>query len=102
MENGGPALEHRSVRRRLGEAESPSPGLGSRHHGDILAQNLSADREQLGGLEQNERGRRPIAKRRAGGRRIYEDVGIDEAHRPSSSYRSSRRRLSPSGQGPRS
>jgi hypothetical protein len=43
-----------------------------------------------------------VTEWRTAGRRVNENVGIDETHRPSSSYMSSRRRLSPSGQGPRS
>ena len=43
-----------------------------------------------------------FAVRRAAGRSVDEIIGIGEAHRPSSSYMSSRRRFSPSGHGPRS
>jgi hypothetical protein len=91
-----------SVSGRFGEGQSLSPNLLSRHHRDIFAQDLSADGGWFAGGEARESGPRPVAKRRAAGRSVDENVGIDEAHRPSSSYISSRRRLSPSGDGPRS
>src|SRR5438477_8857279 len=93
--------ECRGVRCRFGEGQSLSPGLLSRHHRNILAQDLSADGKWFAGGQPGESGPGPVAERRAPGRSVDEDVGIDEAHRPSSSYMSSRRKLSPSGQGPR-
>ena len=78
------------------------PQFWSRHHGDIFAQDLPADRERPAGREPGEGCSGLDTERGSDGCRVDEDIGIDEAHRPSSSYISSRRRLSPSGQGPRS
>jgi elongation factor Tu-like protein len=85
LKDGEALHECRSVRRRLGEAERLSPGLSTRHYGDVFAQYLPADRERLVGGHPGERSPGSIAERRSFGRSIDEDVGIDEAHRPSSS-----------------
>ena len=76
------------------------PGLLTGHDREVLAQDLPADRQPLIDREPNEGGVSPIVEWRALGRRVHQDVGIDEAHLPSSSYMSSRRRLRPSGHGP--
>src|SRR6266446_948924 len=102
LEDSEASPKCRGVRGRLGKSEGFSPNLLSRHNGDVLAQDLSADRERLGGGHPGEGGPGPFAERRAAGRCVDENVGVDETHRPSSAYMSSRRRLSPSGQTPRS
>src|SRR4029077_8768434 len=45
-------------------------------------------RELLVAHKANQRSSRALLKRRSRSRRVDEDVGIDEAHRPSSSYKS--------------
>ncbi len=102
LEDSEAPHECRSVCGRFGQGQSPSPNLLSRHHRDILAQDLSAEDKWFAGGQPGESDPSAVAERRAPGRSIDEDIGIDEAHRPSSPYMSSRRRLSPSGQGPRS
>jgi hypothetical protein len=57
--------ERRNVRGRFGEDQSPSSGLLSRHHSDILAQDLSADGKWFAGGQLGESGAGPVAERRA-------------------------------------
>src|SRR5271163_4349769 len=49
FEDGKSLYECGSVRGGVGEGESLSPNLLSRHNGEILAQDLSADRERFAG-----------------------------------------------------
>jgi len=85
LENAEAPYKCLGIGGRLGEGQGVSPGLMSRHHRDTLAEDLSADRERLAGGQPGESGAGPVTERRATGRRVDEDVGVDEAHRPSSS-----------------
>ena len=85
LEDGEAMRDCRGVGRRLGGGERLSPNLLPRQHGDIFAQDLSADRERLVHGQPGEGGPGLVTERRAAGRRVNENVGIDEAQRPSSS-----------------
>jgi hypothetical protein len=55
--------ECRSIRNRLGQGESLSPRLRSRHCRDILAQDLSAERKRLTDRQPSESDPSSVAKR---------------------------------------
>src|SRR5215470_12985180 len=95
LEDSEAPPECRCIRRRFRDGESLSPGLLSCHYGDVFAQGLSADRERLVDSQPGKSSPCLITEWCTPGRRIDEDVGVDEAHLPSSSYRSSRRRPNP-------
>jgi hypothetical protein len=85
LEDGNAPRECDGVYSSLGESQRFSPDLLARHHGHIFTEDLPAERENLVGGKPGESGPSLVTERRASRRRVDEDVGIDEAHRPSSS-----------------